>query len=92
MHLARDRLAFLHGYLNTYMDMTDDETDQFMKQMISIRKTYHGLIDKYYDKIRSQSGSRVAAQFYQVEYYFLNLVRVTILSEMPFFGDEDLQQ
>ncbi len=90
LQLGKDRMAFLHEYIRTYKQMDEADTDLLMKKMISSRKTYHGLVDKYYKKVRSISDARVAAQFYQLEYYYLNLTRVAILDEMPFFGEEDL--
>ena len=91
LQLRRDRMASLHRYIQKYMEMTDEETDLVMEKTISTRKAYHELIDSYYEKTHSSSGARAAAQFYQVEYYFLNLTRVSIMNEMPFFGEENLQ-
>jgi hypothetical protein len=91
MQLGKDRMAALHNYTMTYKEMTEKETDHFMKKVISTRKTYHALIDKYYKKAHSLSGATVAAQFYQVEYYFLSQTRIDILNELPFFGEENLK-
>ena len=88
LQMGRDRMEFLHQYTLKYSDMTDDETDDVMKLMINVRKAYHSHIDEYYEKIRSLSGSRAAAQFYQLEYYYMNLTRVNIMNNMPFFGEE----
>ncbi|HEC41882.1 MAG TPA: hypothetical protein ENI20_03535 [Bacteroides sp.] len=89
LQMGRNAMEFLHIYTLTYMDMDDEETDEIMKQMIGSRKANHKLIDKYYKKVRTQSGARAAAQFYQLEYYFLNLARITIMNYMPFFGEEE---
>jgi len=69
------------------MEMTDEETDEIMTNMIQLRKDNHNLIDEYYTKIRPQYGSRIAAQFYQLEYYFLNVIRISVLDNMQFIGE-----
>jgi len=86
--MGRNRLEFLRIYTLTYMNMSDEKTDEVMKQMIEVRKSYHKLIDKYYKKVRSQAGAKAAAQFYQVEYYFMNLSRISVMNNMPFFGED----
>ena len=41
----------------------------------------------YYKKIKKSSGSKEAAQFYQLENYILSAIRLEILSNIPFFDE-----
>jgi hypothetical protein len=45
------------------------------------------LIVKYYDKVKKESGVKTAAQFYQLEAYFLSVIRASILNSIPFIGE-----
>ena len=44
---------------------------------------------KYYGKIKKGAGVKSASQFYELEGYFLSLVRCTILENIPFIGELD---
>jgi len=46
----------------------------------------------YYKKIRKAVSVKQAAQFYQLEYYFLNIIRATIFENIPFIGELDIQE
>jgi hypothetical protein len=47
------------------------------------------LLDKYYKKIKKASVSKVAAQFFQLESYFLSEIRSAIMQEIPYIGEFD---
>lgn len=67
--------------------MDDAKNDEIIKSMISLRNANDKLIDKYYKKIKKVSGSKVAAQFFQLESYFLSEIRTNIMEGIPFIGD-----
>jgi hypothetical protein len=46
-------------------------------------------MDQYYKKIKKASGSKVAAQFFQLEGYFLTQIRAAIFEEIPYIGEFD---
>jgi hypothetical protein len=57
--------------------------------MIALRKKTDKLMDQYYKKIKKASGSKVAAQFFQLEGYFLTQIRAAIFEEIPYIGEFD---
>ncbi|NCA85394.1 MAG: hypothetical protein EOM83_07445 [Clostridia bacterium] len=85
--LGKDRILTLAFYANNYDKMDDAKNDEIIKSMISLRNANDKLIDKYYKKIKKASGSKVAAQFFQLESYFLSEIRTNIMESIPFIGD-----
>lgn len=87
--LGQKRLQILVNYANNYGVIGDEQTDQLMKVVMTQKKSLDKLIDKYYKKIKKSSGSKVAAQFYQLENYILSAIRLEILDSIPFFDEFD---
>jgi len=87
--LGQKRLQILVNYANNYGVVGDAQTDQLMKVVMTQKKSLDKLIDKYYKKIKKSSGSKVAAQFYQLENYILSAIRLEILDTIPFFDEFD---
>lgn len=87
--LGKKRLDLLEEYANNYVGMEDVVTDDLIKQMQIQKKSLDKLIDTYYKKIKKESGSKVAAQFYQLENYILSAVRREVLGSIPIIGELD---
>ena len=85
--LGQKRLQILENYANNYGVMGDAETDQLMKAIMAQKKSLDKLIDTYYKKIKKSSGSKEAAQFYQLENYILSKIRLKIMDNIPFFDE-----
>lgn len=85
--LGKKRLDLLEKYANNYEDMGDVVTDDLIKQTQTQKKSLDKLIDTYYKKIKKDSGSKIAAQFYQFENYILSIVRLEIQESIPFIGE-----
>jgi hypothetical protein len=87
--LGKQRIALISNYASNYANLSDEEVDTYMKDVMSLKKSTDKLIDTYYKKVKKESGSKTAAQFYEIEYYILNELRLTILDNIPFFGELD---
>ena len=83
------RISLLNRYALQYESLSDAQTDQLMKDMMSLGKEYDKLIQKYFKSIRKSSGAKTAAQFYQLEVYFQSVIRLAILEQIPFIGEFD---
>ena len=88
--LGQKRIQLLERYANSYSTLDEKTTDEIIRSTIDLQKDNDGLIAKYYGKIKEQTGVKEAAQFYQVESYFLSLIRMEILDNIPFI--EKLEQ
>ncbi len=85
--LGHRRVDLLEKYANAYDSLNDNSTAAITKETISLQKSTDALIGKYYDNIAKNVGVKPAAQFYQLESYLLNVVRIYILSNIPFIGE-----
>ena len=85
--LGQRRLNLIVEYAENYDNLSDDKTDELIKTNMDIRKDTEALMTKYYKKIKKVSGSRTAAQFYQIECYFVTAVSAEIYTSIPLIGE-----
>jgi len=87
--LGNQRVKVLEDYAANYSSLTNEQYDVLIGDMISLRKSTDKLMDTYYKKIKKASGSKVAAQFFQIEAYFVSAIRLTIMEGIPYIGEFD---
>ena len=87
--LGKNRISLLERYASEYEGISDVETDNLVMEAQKLAKGNEKLINSYYKKIKKASGSKAAAQFYQIENYFQALTRTTILENIPLIGELD---
>lgn len=85
--LGQKRLSLLLDYAEHYENLTDEKTDALMKASIKNRIAGYDLIVKYYKKIKKASGSKTAAQFHQIENYFVTAVNSELYISVPLIGE-----
>ncbi len=90
--LGKQRLELMNSYVTNYEKMDDAKYDELIKAMISLRKSNDKLVDQYYSKVKKTSGSKVAAQFFQIEAYFSNAIRNSIMEQIPYIGQFDVKK
>ena len=87
--LGLARLDLIKKYAVNYATMTDPEISSLMDQMITLQDKNDDLLVSYYKKIKKSVGVKPAAQFLQIESYFLSIIRTIVLDEIPFIGELD---
>jgi hypothetical protein len=85
--LGKERLQALSNYADNYDSMDMMGYDNTIKEMIRLRSANDKLIDSYYKKIKKKSGSKAAAQFFQIESFIQSESRSAILESIPFIGE-----
>ena len=85
--LGKIRLELLIAYAENYLTMDATVTDELILAMATQKKNLDKLIVKYYKKMKKSAGVKPAAQFYQLENYFLSAIRLEILESIPFIGE-----
>ena len=80
--LGKQRFELVHKYVNEYGKVSPANADTFMKEAIQLRNKSNNLLDSYYKKIKSRTDPVVAMQFYQIERYLSDLIRIEILEEV----------
>lgn len=87
--LGRRRIALLERYAGNYGNMDDAQMDQLVKDTQALGVETDKLIGTYYGKMKKPVGIKASAQWYQLETYFLAVVRAAILENIPFIGELD---
>ena len=85
--LGKKRLDLLSDYTEHYNSLNDEKYDQLISQTITLRKNTDKLMDDYYKKLKKASGSKLAAQFFQLESFFASQIRAAIMEEIPYIGE-----
>ena len=84
--LVKKRLDLLEKYVKGYEKMNDVDTEQSLKDLMSLADDTNSLIVTYTNKMKKTAGVKAAAQFYQLENYILCVVRAQILGNIPVLG------
>ena len=87
--LGKKRVALLEKYAASYSSMNDATATEITKETIKLGAETDKLIATYHKKMEKASGAKAAAQFYQIEAYFLSVIRASILESIPFIGELD---
>lgn len=80
--LGKTRFVLVNKYVDEYGKVSPSNADSFMKEAIQLRNKNNNLVDSYYKKIKSRTDPVVAMQFYQIERYLSDLIRIEILEEI----------
>ncbi|MEN8800194.1 MAG: hypothetical protein ABF293_13140 [Flavobacteriaceae bacterium] len=88
--LGKKRISLLKEYADNYDTHSPEKLDGMMNAMIKQKSSLDKLMNQYYKKIRSSAGSKAAAQFLQMETFILAATRVTIMENIPFIGELEM--
>ena len=83
------RVENIEEYARTYTLMTDAKADELIRKALTFRKLRAELLEKYYDRVKSQLGAITAARFVQVEDQLLMIIDLQIDSSLPIVGLSD---
>jgi len=85
--LGKKRIALLENYASNYGSMSDAAISKNIKETAALGLKTGQLISTYHQRIEKAAGPKAAAQFFQIEAYFLSSIRVAILENIPFIGE-----
>ncbi len=85
--LGQNRITLLQNYADNYFELDDAKIDELMGTALKQKADLDKLLTKYYKKVKSESGSQAAAQFWQIESYLLSATRVAIFENIPMIGE-----
>jgi uncharacterized protein (DUF927 family) len=87
--LKSERVALITDYAKKYTDMSKNKMEELCKKSIEHNKNNAKNIAKYFKKLKKAGGVKAAAQFLQIENYFLSLSKTAIYENVPFIGELD---
>ncbi len=82
--LGKERFDLLIEFGEKFENLSNEEADAWMKEVISLGKRQNKLVDTYYNKVKKASSPIVAMRFYMLEAYLLTAIRYEILDAIPF--------
>lgn len=85
--VGQKRIELLTKYAEMYADIDEENVTGLIKEAMSIRAQADKLIKDYYNKIYKAVGHVSAAQFYQLEHYYMSEINVAIYSNVPMVGE-----
>ena len=80
--LGKERFNLLSKYVDEYGGVKAADADNFMKMAIQLRMKFDRLMDSYYKKVKSNTDPIIAMQFYQIEHYLSDAIRMELLEEI----------
>ena len=80
--IGKERIRLLSSYVNDFGEVKPENADKFMKQVIPLRIKADKLVDNYYKKVKTKTDPIVAMQFYQIENYLADAIRMELLEEI----------
>jgi len=80
--LGEKRFEIIWNYVNDYGEIKPEDAEMMMNESIPLRKRSDELVDTYYKKIKNKTDPVVAVQFYQIENYLSDLIRIKLLEEV----------
>lgn len=87
--LGRSYIAIMQDYANNYSTLNDAKADGLVTRMSANNLGFENLYKKYYTQLKPAVGALKASQFLQLEGYLRSVVKVNILSQIPFVGEID---
>jgi len=80
--LGKKKFQLLQSYVDDYGQVKAEDADNFMKQAIPLRIKSDKLTDNYYKKIKTKTDPIVAMQFYQIENYLADAIKMELLEDI----------
>ena len=80
--LGKKKFQLLQSYVDDYGQVKPEDADNFMKQAIPLRIKSDKLTDNYYKKIKTRTDPIVDMQFYQIENYLADAIRMELLEDI----------
>jgi len=80
--IGKKKFEIIWNYVNDYGEIKPEDAETMMNESIPLRKRSDDLVDTYYKKIKNKTDPVVAVQFYQIENYLSDLIRIKLLEEV----------
>ena len=81
------RFDMIHHYVDDYASYNEENVGAIIKESMRMRDEREKLIRKYYSKFSKEISHVHAAQFYQIEHYFLSEINVALVEQLPLIGE-----
>ncbi len=87
---GQDRIDIIIDYAENYDSLSDDKMNELVLKTVKLQGQLDKLVLEYYNKIKKENTTKIAAQFFQIERYFSNAIRYTLSASIPFVGELEI--
>lgn len=89
--LAKERIAIISEYVENFESLSDEKATELMNKVIANNIALQKLAKKTFKKLSKSISPVKAAQFIQLENYFITTIQMYLQENLPFIGElEDL--
>lgn len=85
--IGMKRVKLIKKYAEMYGDLNEENITPLVKEAMKVREANNKLIKSYHKKISKEVSPMAAAQFYQLEHYFLSEINVALYTNIPMVGE-----
>lgn len=79
-------------FANNYANLTNEKADEIAKASFAVNVSMAKLHKSTYAKVSKAISPLRAAQFYQMELYLEEVVRLELMSQVPVIGEFDIKK
>ncbi len=90
--IGTKRANGITDYAKNYTTMTDDKANELVNKSLALNTEFLKLQKSTYKKMSKAITPLRAAQFFQLEMFLENMVRLELASEIPFIGEFDVKK
>ena len=87
--LGKERLMTISDYADHLSTLTNEKADELVSKILKNNEDVDKLQAKYYKKMKAVITPLRAAQYIQLDYYLLTMIRAQIQSNIPMIGEID---
>ena len=89
--LGKERISIINEYVENYGSLSDEKASELMNKAIANNMAIQKLAKKTFKRMSKSISAVKAAQFIQLENYFITSIQMYLQENLPFIGElEDL--
>lgn len=81
--LGKKRIELYTQYAENFDKLTNESAEKWTSEVMKLASQTDKLVNTYSKKVAKLTNPVVGLQFYQIEWYILSGIRVSILEELP---------
>jgi hypothetical protein len=85
--LGKKRVELFEMYVNNFETLDPARTTQIINETAALGAKTDKLVLSYHKKMEKEVGAKAAAQFYELELYFLSAIRLAVFENLPFIHE-----
>ncbi len=87
--LGKERVMILDDYAKNYATLSSEKANELINNTVANNIAYQKLLKKTFKKMSRSVDADTIAKFIQMENYFINMIQMTIMENIPFVIDNN---